>query len=415
MFKQTRKKLTIIYTISFFLLLLSFILTLYFFITHEIRQDQVRELASFTKEETHELIEHLYDREHDKELSYKPERSLFYYIFDQHGELVEGEETLLGFQQQAEQQVTKVASQTTTITTEWKSAHIIFQLVPVEWNNQNIGTIIVGKDITEQHHLIRNIVMILAILMIIFTILLAFLSYYLAGKAMVPIQNSYEKQRTFVSDASHELRTPLSIFLGSVDLLEREETAVLSPIGREVLHDLRSETMHMSKLLENLLLLSRSDQNHEPITKETLQLSALLSSICHRFQRILPEAIQLTSQIEENISIEADSMRIQQLLYILLENALHYTKKGEIQVTLTSSQRQAFIDIQDSGQGITPKDLPYIFDRFYRADDSRDRSGVGLGLSIAKMIIDNHHGMIQVKSTVGVGTTFSITLPLQKR
>lgn len=427
MFKQTQRKLTLIYTISFLLLLYSFIAILYFFITRALNQEQLHELEGFTKREMHDLIEHLpepeepehhEEREYESEesdddydLEYKPERALFYYVFDKDGVLIAGEETLPGFREKAKQELTKVSYQTITIKTEWHDTHLLYQLVPIEWDHQIIGTVIVGKDITSQQHFIRNILIILAILIIVFTILLALLSYYLASKAMVPIQSSYEKQRKFVSDASHELRTPLSIFLGSVELLEREEQDRLSPIGHEVLDDLKIETMHMSKLLENLLFLSRSDQNQGQLSKELINLSSYIQSICHRFQPIVPDSIDLTCEIEEGISIQADSDGIQQLLYILLENALHYTESGKIHVSLSSSNQHVLIEISDSGQGIEAKDIPHIFDRFYRADDTRDRSGVGLGLSIAKTIIENHHGTIQVTSTPGVGTVFSILLP----
>lgn len=411
MFKQTRRKLTLIYTISFLLVLYSFIAILYFLITKALEQEQLRELEGFTNGELHELIEHLYRPDHHKDLEYKPERALFYYIFDKNGKLVEGEETLSGFREKAEQELAKVSTKTITIKTEWNNTHLLYKLVPVEWNHKVIGTVVVGKDITSQQHFIRNVLIILAILIIVFSFLLALLSYYLARKAMVPIQNSYEKQRKFVSDASHELRTPLSIFLGSVELLEREEKDRLSPIGHEVLNDLKIETMHMGNLLKNLLFLSRSDQNQGQLSKENVNLSSLIQSICHRFQPIVPESIKLTCSIKEEIFIQADSDRIQQLMYILLENALHYTESGKIHVSISSSNQQVIIEVSDSGQGIAAKDIPHIFDRFYRADDSRDRSGVGLGLSIAKTIIENHHGTIQVKSTPGVGTTFSITLP----
>ena len=93
-------------------------------------------------------------------------------------------------------------------------------------------------------------------------------------------------------------------------------------------------------------------------------------------------------------------------MYILLENALHYTESGKIHVSLSTSNQQILIEVSDSGKGIEAKDIPHIFDRFYRADNTRDRSGVGLGLSIAKTIIESHNGTIQVKSTPGVGTTF---------
>lgn len=424
MFKQTRRNLTIIYTISFLFLLYSFIFVLYFFITQELDKEQVNEIEKFTNSEMHELIEHIAEsdehEEHDdlerheykEELEYKPERALFYYIFDKEGRLIDGEETISGFKNKVQQDVNQVFTETITVETEWENTHILYQLLPIKWNNQVIGTIVVGKDITSQQHMIRNILIIIAVLIVVFSFLLAFLSYYLAGKAMVSIQRSYDKQKQFVSDASHELRTPLSIFLGSVELLEREEKDRLSPIGCEILDDLKTETMHMSKLLENLLLLSRSDQNQQSLKKEPVNLSSLLEEICHRFQIIVPDSIEFKSQIEDGVGILADSTRIQQVFYILIENALHYTSSGEIQVSLSSANQQAVIKISDSGQGIKAKDLPYIFDRFYRADNTRDRSGVGLGLSIAKTIIESHQGSIQVKSTSGVGSTFSVTLPI---
>lgn len=447
MFKRTQRKLTLIYTISFLLLLLSFIAILYYFITKALDQEQLRELEGFTHGQMDDLIGQLtehedpeeqhnkfednhdheddheqeyktendheqeYNSENNHELEYKPERALFYYVFDKNGALIAGEETISGFREKAKQELSKVSYRTVTIKTEWHNTHLIYQLVPIKWEHQFIGTVVVGKDITSQHHFIRNVLIIIAILTFVFTILLALLSYYLASKAMGPIQSSYEKQRKFVSDASHELRTPLSIFLGSVELLEREEKERLSPLGHEVLDDLKTETMHMSKLLENLLFLSRSDQNRQKINKEPINLSSLLQSICHRFQPIVPDSIDLTCNIKEEIYIQADANHIQQLMYILLENALHYTESGNICVSLATSNQQVLIEVSDSGQGIEANDIPHIFDRFYRADDTRDRSGVGLGLSIAKTIIENHQGTIRVSSTPGVGTTFFITLP----
>lgn len=411
MFKKTRKKLTIIFTISFFLLTLAFISVLYFSISHEIIQEQVNELIDFNNTEMDELIEHVDEPDHHNDVEYKPERKLFYYIFDSNGNLIKGEETLPGFQKRVKQELKQGSSKTITYETKWKQSHIIIQEIPIKWDHSSIGTIVIGKDITRQHNLIENIMIIIAILMLIFSVLLAFLSYILAGKAMVPIQRSYEKQRQFVSDASHEMRTPLSIFLGSVELLQREEKKHLSEMGQEVLDDLKSETMHMSKLLESLLFLSRSDYNRKPITKESINLSSLLQSICSRFQTIVPPEIMLNSSIQEEVILEADSTRLQQLIYILLDNALNYTNKGEIKVSLTSSLKNVFIEISDSGQGMEEKDIPHIFDRFYRADKSRDRSGTGLGLSIAKTIIEEHKGSIKVKSKLGEGTTFYISLP----
>ena len=132
MFKQTRRKLTLIYTISFLLVLYSFIAILYFLITKALEQEQLRELEGFTNGELHELIEHLYRPDHHKDLEYKPERALFYYIFDKNGKLVEGEETLSGFREKAEQELAKVSTKTITIKTEWNNTHLLYKLVPVD-------------------------------------------------------------------------------------------------------------------------------------------------------------------------------------------------------------------------------------------------------------------------------------------
>ena len=159
--------------------------------------------------------------------------------------------------------------------------HLLVKNYSLSYNGKTIGQVIIGTDITDERHLIKNIIWILLLLMTVFSILFAWAGNFFAGQAMKPIQKSFQAQRKFVSDASHELRTPLSIFYSSVDILSREEKENLSPFGQEVLEDIKNETEMMSKLLNDLLFLARNDQDHIELEWErnrSFQSGAFLDS-----------------------------------------------------------------------------------------------------------------------------------------
>lgn len=252
----------------------------------------------------------------------------------------------------------------------------------------------------------------LMLLTCISTVLIGLLSYYMAGKAMVPIQWSFDKQKKFVSDASHELRTPLSIFYSSLEILEAEEAKQLSPFGKELITDLKDESEIMKELIDKLLFLARHDQQQVSIQKEIIPLSTLLKKVGTKFQRIMPPGIQFSTEIQENIELLGDASKIQELLYILLDNAIRYTNSGAITLTLLKNRDSVKITVADSGIGMTEQELPLVFERFYRSDAARQRNGTGLGLAIAKAIVEQHDGKIYATSKVGKGTTFHIEFPI---
>jgi len=229
---------------------------------------------------------------------------------------------------------------------------------------------------------------------------------------MIPIQWSFNKQKKFVSDASHELRTPLSIFYSSLEILEAEEAEHLSPLGKELIADLKDETEIMKELIDKLLFLARHDQQQVSSTKEFIPLSSLLEKVSVKFQRIMPADIQFSTDIQENIQLLGDTSKIQELLYILLDNAIRYTNSGKITLTLLKNQDIVKITVADSGIGMSEQELPLVFERFYRSDAARQRNGTGLGLAIAKAIVEQHNGKIYATSQFGKGTTFHIEFPL---
>jgi len=230
------------------------------------------------------------------------------------------------------------------------------------------------------------------------------------------LETLFHTQRRFVADVSHELRTPLTTIQGNVQLLRRG-AAEDPEARRETLADIESEVARMSRLVADLLLLARMDAGVEldlaPVELDTLVLDV------YRTAQLLTNAVHVRLGHEDQAVIQGDADRLRQLLLNLVDNALKYTPPGG-RVTLSLHKKEGWVQIvvADTGLGIPPEDLqpgpsgvPPIFERFYRADRARSRGGTGLGLSIVHWIANAHGGRIEVESTVGHGSTFTVWLP----
>ncbi|MHC0039635.1 sensor histidine kinase [Pseudoneobacillus sp. C159] len=411
-FNTVRSKLNLLYTGSLLIILVIFIIILYVTISGAIKNQEIQELNKFFDSEEHELVEEISEGEY-KQLKFKPERNVFYYNYNNNQMLVQGEESVRGLIRYIEDNGLHKQRDAFTRELEWGHFHLLLKNYPIQFNGKTIGHVIVGSDITDEKHLIKNIIWILLLLTFFFSILFALAGNFFAGQAIKPIQKSFQIQRKFVSDASHELRTPLSIFYSSIDILVREERENLSSFGQEILEDIKNETEMMNKLLNDLLFLARNDQDHFELECEEIDFSELLELLIYRFTRIIPPKLSLSKSIQDHLVIRGDKVRIQQLIYILLDNAVRYTKEGSIICSLKSVGQEVMLTIEDTGPGIAAEDLPYIYDRFYRGDSSRSRDGSGLGLSIAKTIVEAHGGKILVKSEINKGTAFIISLPFK--
>ena len=227
------------------------------------------------------------------------------------------------------------------------------------------------------------------------------------------LQISFALQKQFVSDASHELRTPLSVIQGYASLLDRwgkEDKDVLD----EAIQAINDETKSMSKLIEDLLFMARSSNGDQRIFKEKYLLSEQIEEIVRESKLISLKHVLLPA-IEDNICVEADRTRIKQAIRAIIDNCMKYTPDGgSIRIDLKLIRQRAVIEISDTGIGIAPEDLPRIFDRFFCVDKARgkERCGTGLGLPIAKLIVEAHAGTIRVQSVLGQGTTIYIELPI---
>lgn len=228
------------------------------------------------------------------------------------------------------------------------------------------------------------------------------------------LQDSFERQTQFVSDASHELRTPISVIQGYADLLNRwgkDDRLVLD----ESVTAIKNETESMASLVEKLLFLARGDSGTQRLEKEEFWLNKVIDEVIKE-SRLIADNHKIVSTQNDSLSIYADRKMIKQMLRIFIDNSIKFTpEQGEIGIALVNQDSTAKITIEDTGMDIPEEDIPQIFNRFFRVDKARTREkgGNGLGLSIAKWIIDSHNGNISVESSVGKGTKIDITLPVR--
>ncbi|NBD22622.1 HAMP domain-containing sensor histidine kinase [Paenibacillus glycinis] len=230
-------------------------------------------------------------------------------------------------------------------------------------------------------------------------------------------------RRDFVANVSHELRTPLSMLQGYSEAL-LDDIAASPEERKELAHVIYEESLRMGRLVKDLLDLARMEAGHMEMKLETTDLTVLLKRVHRKFQGLAKEqSIQLDIELpsEPLVIAEADEDRLEQVLTNLLSNAIRHTPQ-EAHIAVSARQavveRKLFVEIKvrDEGEGIPNEDLPFIFERFYKADKARTRGassgGTGLGLAIVKNIIESHQGRIRAESTVGVGTTFTLLLPV---
>jgi signal transduction histidine kinase len=233
--------------------------------------------------------------------------------------------------------------------------------------------------------------------------------WFLAGKSLAPVRVAFARQHAFVSDASHELRTPLAVIRANAEFLQQEQ-----PDNAEA-RDIVGETDRLSALVDSLLAVARG-QKHEQGELGTADLGALIETTVASFQPLAAEhGLKLTVATAEDLSVRGDREQLRQVIVILLDNAVRYSADdGRVHVQARRDGSNALVTVHDTGIGIGEQELPRVFERFYRADEARNRQsgGTGLGLAIARELVSRHGGKISVESTEGAGSTFTVQLPL---
>jgi heavy metal sensor kinase len=326
-------------------------------------------------------------------------------------------------------------------------------VLPIENNGHPAGFIQTAQSFEDVNETLHSLLMTLLIGVPFMALLVGFGSYYLAARALAPIdeitetarrisaedlgarlklhtddevgrlastfngmlgrlQGSFMRERQFTADASHELRTPLTAMLA---ILDSVRTKRRTPEEYEVaLADLAKESERLRTLTEDLLRLAQSS-NPNPGSYEAADLSMLLRDVVDSLRPLAEsKGIVMKSDVASDLMVRGDSDDLIRLFVNLLENAVKYTQHGGISVSARIEDGFAIVAVEDTGIGIPSADLPYVFDRFYRVEKSRSEGGAGLGLAIAQEIVRSHDGSIDVRSEERKGTTFEVRLALNK-
>ncbi|HMN00165.1 MAG TPA: HAMP domain-containing sensor histidine kinase [Anaerolineales bacterium] len=323
---------------------------------------------------------------------------------------------------------------------------------PVYDNNQLVAIVQVAQSLADVEDTLQRLLLALLISIPILVAVAGFSGYFLAARALAPIDqitstarkisaedmsarleipaakdevgrltetlndmlarldDSFQRERQFTNDASHELRTPLTAMQAILGMIRTKRR---SPAEYEqALDDLSEETDRLRTLVENLLRLARGDKSKSNPFEE-VNLSLLLQDVADSL-RPLAEAKSLALHCDTaaDLTTLGDSDELIRLFVNLLDNAIKYTERGEVRVSAQRVDEQIEVQISDTGMGIAPEHLPHIFDRFYRVDMSRTQRGAGLGLAIAKEIVSAHGGTIEIRSGIDNGSTFTVHLPI---
>lgn len=228
-----------------------------------------------------------------------------------------------------------------------------------------------------------------------------------------------EKQKIeFISDATHELRTPLAIIRGNADLALRDRSPSPERV-RDAFNAINTEVLYLTSLLSDLsILTTRNADFHRKIDLSKVDLNRLIRHIAKRHQSLAQKAgISIVVDIKGKISVEGDESYLKRLFSNIVSNAVYYGKKrGSVTIAGKKDRDKAVIEIRDNGIGISKKDLPHIFERFYRAESSRskDFGGSGLGLALVKWIAEAHGGSVSARSVKGKGSIFRVALPISQ-
>jgi signal transduction histidine kinase len=238
-------------------------------------------------------------------------------------------------------------------------------------------------------------------------VMIALLSYFLAGRTLKPIKEALDAQKKFSADASHDLRTPIATIITESEVA-LQTNQINQKEYQKIIESNLEEAKKMNILVTDLLLIARGENKKR--VKDIIQLSELLNSICGSIRlQAKAKKIIFKQSIESGITIQGHKTDIERAINNILQNAINYTNAGKIEVELKKQGKMTTITVTDTGVGISEKDIPFVFDRFYKASHSRnDESGSGLGLPIAKEIIENSGGTISISSRVGIGTKVAI-------
>lgn len=271
-----------------------------------------------------------------------------------------------------------------------------------------------GKPVAEQRRLLDSFLSGIALAGGLIILLMGIGSWWLAGRSLRTAQKAWDMQRSFIANASHELRAPLTLIRASSEVVIRQTGT--SSRQKDLLNNITDECDHMSQLVEDLLLISKLDSHQVKLEFVEVDIAGLFEEVRRQFEPLAEKGSVGLKIGATGGLVKADRLRLRQVLIILMDNALRFTPEGgSIELSSRTSGRLVVITVRDNGRGIPIEQMEHLFERFYQPDSGKkDDHGNGLGLSIAKSLVEAHGGSIQITSQVGEGTCVTLTLPATK-
>ena len=275
------------------------------------------------------------------------------------------------------------------------------------------GYEVVCCNVSESLNNFRNFLEISIGVSVAGILVLAVILFFVSDKAIRPIVESYEKQKRFITDAGHELKTPLTIIRADADALEMDIGD-----GNEWVSDIRKQTIRMNELTNNLILLSKMEETHLTRAVETVQLHDVVEEQSRSFKAVAESCgVDMNVDVTDTI-VKGDTKMLTQLVSILMDNAVKYCLDHKsIDIKLMHDQKNAILEItNDTKEDIKEESIKHLFDRFFRTDSSHnsETGGHGIGLSIARAIVDSHKGKITAEKRTDYSITFKVLLPLEQ-
>jgi signal transduction histidine kinase len=300
-----------------------------------------------------------------------------------------------------------------------------FKLDGNDWaylvQNRPAGYVISFIDMTAQQNVLDRLIVTFIGVTLVMLFFIFVISNFLTERSIRPLKEAFDKQKQFISDASHELKTPLAVISANVDVLINNGNANANDDdvdNSKWLAYIKTEVERMSHLTRDLLYLTQmEDAEDHQMMKTAFSFSEKIEQMLLSVEAIAFEKnIKLDYALVPDAEIVGNSEQLSQVVMILLDNAIKYTpENGQIKANLMRTQHHFQLSITNTGEGISPEDLPHVFDRFYRGDKVRSRqsNSYGLGLAIAKTIIEQHGGKLTCESVPGEHTTFSVKLKMK--
>jgi signal transduction histidine kinase len=286
--------------------------------------------------------------------------------------------------------------------------------IPMYESGEMVGVMQYARSLRRVQKTVSELILVLLPLGLGALGLAAVGGLYMAGRAVKPVREAFDRQRAFIGDASHELKTPLTLVRIDMEVLQSN---LENPDDRELADEVLAETDRMSLILSDLLTMTRLDANVLDVARKPFDLSNLLKEEAERFKvRATREGVRLEVRVPDELLASGDPARTGQILAALLDNALRFTPSGgSVEVTAREQEGRVEATVSDTGPGVPPEHLPRIFERFYRAEAARSRSeaggGTGIGLSIAQGLARAQEGDLEAENAKDGGAVFRLKLP----